>query len=429
MHRLQHHLQRKRAGHRSGIYSVCSAHPFVLRAAAEQAVADGSLLLIEATSNQVNQFGGYTGLRPRDFRELAEEIAANAGLALQNLVLGGDHLGPNPWQKLPAEQALAHGEEMIAEYVSAGFTKIHLDASMSCAGDGEHLSDQEVALRAVRLCRAAEAARTGGEDPVYIIGTEVPVPGGAAHVIDELQVTPVESAARTLEIHRKAFFEAGLGSVWPRVIAMVVQPGVEFDHDSVVDYESQKASALATWLDQQEAIVFEAHSTDYQKRNAYQRLVQDGFQILKVGPALTFAMREAMYALEAIEKQLTPAWERSNLSDVVEASMLAHPEHWRSHYSGSESQLKLMRIYSYSDRVRYYWQESTVIRSIERLIANLQNRIPISMLSQFLPMQYSRVRNKELANQPMDLIVDKVRDTLRDYASACVLPSEAHITG
>jgi D-tagatose-1,6-bisphosphate aldolase subunit GatZ/KbaZ len=422
MHRLQHHLQMKRLGQRSGIYSVCSAHPFVLRAAAEQAVADGSLLLVEATSNQVNQFGGYTGLRPRDFRERAEEIAANAGLALQNLVLGGDHLGPNPWRKLPAEQALAHAEEMIGEYVSAGFTKIHLDASMSCVGDGEHLSDQEVALRAVRLCRVAEGARTSGEDPVYIIGTEVPVPGGATHAIDELEVTPVENAARTLEIHRKAFFEAGLESVWPRVIAMIVQPGVEFDHDSIVDYESRKAAPLAAWLDQQESIVFEAHSTDYQKREAYQQLVQDGFQILKVGPALTFAMREALYALEAVEEQLTPARERSNLSGVVETSMLADPEHWKSHYLGTKFQLKLMRIYSYSDRVRYYWQKPAVIESIERLVANLQDRIPINMLSQFLPAQYTRVRNGELVNQPMDLIVDKVRDTLRDYASACVLP-------
>ncbi len=428
MHRLQHYLQMTRAGQRSGIYSVCSAHPFVLRAAAEQAVADGSLLLVEATSNQVNQFGGYTGLRPMDFRECVEEIAANAGLALQNLVLGGDHLGPNPWRKLPAEQALAHGEEMVAEYVSAGFTKIHLDASMSCGGDGEHLSDQQIALRAVRLCRAAEAARTGGEDPVYIVGSEVPVPGGVAHVIDELQVTPVDNAALTLEMHRKTFLEAGLEGVWPRVIAMVVQPGVEFDHDSVVDYESRKATALATWLNQQEAMVFEAHSTDYQKRNAYQRLVQDGFQILKVGPALTFAMREALYALEAIEMQLALPWERSNLSEVVEASMLEHPEHWKSYYSGSEFQLKLMRIYSYSDRVRYYWQEPPVIRSIERLITNLQDRISITMLSQFLPIQHTRVRDGELANQPMDLIVDKVRDTLRDYASACVLPLKAHRT-
>ncbi|MGA7243577.1 MAG: class II D-tagatose-bisphosphate aldolase, non-catalytic subunit, partial [Terracidiphilus sp.] len=44
-----------------GIYSVCSAHPWVLEAAFDQAIKDGSDLLIEATSNQVNHLGGYTG--------------------------------------------------------------------------------------------------------------------------------------------------------------------------------------------------------------------------------------------------------------------------------------------------------------------------------------------------------------------------------
>ncbi len=53
---LQQHLARQRQGVVAGIYSVCSAHPWVIRAAAEQAAEDGSLLLVEATSNQVNQY-------------------------------------------------------------------------------------------------------------------------------------------------------------------------------------------------------------------------------------------------------------------------------------------------------------------------------------------------------------------------------------
>jgi D-tagatose-1,6-bisphosphate aldolase subunit GatZ/KbaZ len=93
---LQHCLKLRDDGTQPGIYSVCSAHPLVLRAAAEQSAADGSLLLVEATSNQVNQMGGYTGMQPSDFRSFAENIAAYANLDPQRLLLGGDHLGPNP---------------------------------------------------------------------------------------------------------------------------------------------------------------------------------------------------------------------------------------------------------------------------------------------------------------------------------------------
>src|ERR1700728_473593 len=113
-HLLQQHLLRTGAdGRRRGIYSVCSAHPWVLKAAAEQAKEDGSLLLIEATSNQVNQNGGYTGMRPADFRRFAEGIVAGAGFDCSRLILGGDHLGPNPWRALDAKTAMANGAEMV----------------------------------------------------------------------------------------------------------------------------------------------------------------------------------------------------------------------------------------------------------------------------------------------------------------------------
>ena len=63
-------------------------------------------LLIEATCNQVNQDGGYTGMTPADFRRFVEGIAARTGFPADRLMLGGDHLGPNPWKSLPADQAM-----------------------------------------------------------------------------------------------------------------------------------------------------------------------------------------------------------------------------------------------------------------------------------------------------------------------------------
>jgi D-tagatose-1,6-bisphosphate aldolase subunit GatZ/KbaZ len=423
-HILQQHLLRiNEEGRRAGIYSVCSAHPWVLRAAVEQAREDGSLLLMEATSNQVNQTGGYTGMRPADFRRFAEDIADAAGFDRSRLVLGGDHLGPNPWRTLEPEAAMAHALVMVAEYAAAGFSKIHLDASMPCAGEGAVLTDEVVATRAARLCIAAEqaAAEAGLPGPVYVIGTEVPTPGGATHDLGELPLTSTDAAQLTLEVHKAAFARYGLQAAWKRVIALVVQPGVEFDHHSVVDYTHSKAVALKEWLRlRATALVFEAHSTDYQKPTAYAELVQDGFAILKVGPALTFAMREALFALATMEQDLASAGEVSQLIQVVEQTMLAAPAAWKPYYGGEAQEQKRLRVYSYSDRMRYYWNHPAVEAAVARLIENLgRTGIPETMLSAYLPKQYERVRAGTLKNDAQMLIVDKIQDVLRVYAAAC----------
>ena len=102
---LQNHPWQGNNGIRAGIYSVCSAQPWFIRAAAEQAVEDGLLLLMETTSNQVNQFGGYTCMRPEAFRTFVFDRTGIAGLSREMVILGGDHLGPNPWRKKPVDQA------------------------------------------------------------------------------------------------------------------------------------------------------------------------------------------------------------------------------------------------------------------------------------------------------------------------------------
>ena len=162
----------------------------VLQACIEQALADGSPLLIEATSNQVNQEGGYTGRTPAAFRAEVEALAEAAGFPAGRLLLGGDHLGPNPWRGEAEGAAMDKACAMVAAYAGAGFGKIHLDASMPLAGDPAPLPDEVVAERAAALCAAAEAVAS--EPPVYVIGTEVPTPGGALEELDHLAVTRVE---------------------------------------------------------------------------------------------------------------------------------------------------------------------------------------------------------------------------------------------
>lgn len=424
MKHLTKMVEQHKRGKANGIYAVCSAHPIVLEAAIRYAHANHTPLLIEATSNQVDQFGGYTGMTPADFRSFVCRLAESLDFSQDMLILGGDHLGPNRWQNLPAEQAMANADDLIKSYVAAGFKKIHLDCSMSCANDPVPLTDEIVAERAARLAKVAEEtcmAHFGESDLVYVIGTEVPVPGGAHETLTDLAVTTPDAARATLQAHYHAFEKHGLEGIWPRIIALVVQPGVEFDHTHIIDYQPQKAVALSKMVEDYDTLVFEAHSTDYQTPQSLRQLVIDHFAILKVGPALTFALREALFSLAAIEEELLPAKACSGLRHVLESVMLDRPEYWQSHYHGDGNARRLARGYSYSDRVRYYWPDSQIDEAFERLVRTLaDDPIPLPLISQYLPLQYVKVREGDLSATPRELIINHIQDILQQYHCACL---------
>ncbi len=405
-----------------GITSVCSAHPLVIEAALRRAALDEAVALIEATCNQVNQDGGYTGMTPRDFRRFVEDIAAAVGFPVDRIILGGDHLGPNPWRKLPAEEAMAKAEAMIAAYVEAGFEKIHLDTSMGCAGEAVALADELTAERAARLARVAEQAalRSGRRPPVYIIGTEVPPPGGATHALDELEVTRPEAAINTLAVHRAAFAKAGVEGALERVIAIVVQPGVEFGNANVVLYRPDRADGLVGALDQMPGLLFEAHSTDYQPGDALAALVEGGFAILKVGPGLTFALREALYGLDAIASVLAGRVLSDAIYATMEAVMLESPGHWNSHYGGSAEEQRLQRHFSYSDRIRYYWPNEKAAAAVETLLARFEGDIPETLISQYLGRVYPAVVAKKVLPRARDLCIAAIDAALEPYSAATI---------
>jgi len=417
-------VRRHKAGEAIGIHSVCSAHPLVIEAAMEVAAAAGPAqpVLIEATSNQVNQDGGYTGMTPTAFRDFVHGIADRVGLARERVLLGGDHLGPNAWQAESADAAMAKAEVLIEQYVTAGFRKIHLDCSMSCAGDPVPLQDDVVAARAARLCAVAEQAwhAAGGEAPVYVVGTEVPVPGGAHEDLAELSVTTPAAAAQTIAAHRAAFAAAGLDGAWPRVVGLVVQPGVEFDHHKVIDFRPERAMDLSRMIDDVPTLVFEAHSTDYQTPANLAALVAGHFAILKVGPGATFALRETLWALADIEAAMAADGKGSGFKDAVLDVMRAEPEQWRKYYSDDPQRARFDQQYSLSDRIRYYWPHPAIQAAQARLLASLEQAPPsLTLLSQYLPFQYEAVREGRVRNQPVDLLKEGVARVLRQYMGAC----------
>ena len=417
MHIIDSIVSQQKSGTPVGIASICSSHPMVLEAAVKFNLQNGTHLLVESTSNQVNQFGGYTGMQAPDFVRFIHQIARKHGLPLEQLTLGGDHLGPLVWHKQPADQAMEKAVALVKGYAAAGYTKIHLDCSMPL-GDDSSLPVELVAERTARLAKAAEEA---AEDPGslrYIVGSEVPAAGGTKEAEEAMVITSPVSAQETIQAIKAAFVEQGLEAAWSRVRGLVVQPGVEFGEAKIHDYDRLQTRELSAMLAQESNLIFEAHSTDYQTRSALKALVEDHFAILKVGPGLTFALREGLVALALIETQLMPH-DNSQLLQVLENSMLEKADYWKEHYHGTDDEQKLSRLFSYSDRVRYYWSQPQVELSVNQLINNLERAmIPLTLLSQYLPGQFCKVRSGELLAAPMPLIWDKVKEVLEDYAFA-----------
>ena len=325
---------------------------------------------------------------------------------------------------------MKEASKLIELYVLAGYTKIHIDTSMRLKDDdvNEPLSTEVIARRGAALALVAQNAykellktNPNALAPVYIVGSEVPIPGGSTAAVDEgVQVTKVEDFKATYDTFHKAFIDNDLSDAWENVIAIVVQPGVEEKDAGCTEYDKAKAKDLMKAIKEYKNIVFEGHSTDYQTKQALKELVDDGVGVLKVGPGLTFAMREALFALAFIEKELYKNTDvvQSDFINVLDDAMLANPKNWEKQYHGTPVEIALKRKYSFSDRSRYYMPTDSVSQSRYILLYIFKNGVPLNLLSQFMPIQYTKVRDGLINNDPESLIIDRIVNTIDEYLQA-----------
>ena len=435
-HPLKQMVKRHKSGKPVGIFSICSANELVIEAAMERALKGEDFLLIEATANQVNQYGGYTGMKPAEFRNFISYITEKTGFPKDKIILGGDHLGPLVWKDKTSKAALDEAEELIRQFVLAGFTKIHIDTSMHLGDDDRNrkLDTRTIAERGAALCEAAEKAFLelkrlipGAMRPVYVVGSEVPVPGGTQGEEEKVHITRAADFEETVRSFKDAFYRRNLHDAWQNVIAVVVQPGVEFGDTSIHEYDRDSARELTTALKKYPNLVFERHSTDYQTAASLKKMVEDGIAILKVGPALTYALREGLFALNMMENELfryVPEVKLSNFISALDTAMGRNPENWKNHYRGTGRDIRLARKFSFSDRCRYYLPLGEVRESMDLLIKNLSSvDIPLYLISVYMPIQYRKIRNGLLEKDPLSLLKDRVINCLDDYIYAVTLAS------
>jgi D-tagatose-1,6-bisphosphate aldolase subunit GatZ/KbaZ len=421
-------LQANRRGACKGVYAACTVNRFAIQAALGQARRDRWPVLIEATAQQVNPEGGYSGLTPAAFAVMVRREAALIGLDQGAVILGGDHAGPHPWSAGTAIRAMAKARALVQALVGGGFAKLHLDATAPCRGDPREthggLPMGLIVARTVDLMDAAEKAarRARCRPPIYVLGSEVPLPGGGAAGGRE-RVSPPEEIEAFVAAVRAAMQKRGLAHVRSRVAAIVARTGADFSSRSVQPFDAGRAAPLVTLIDTLPDLVYEAHSTDYQTPQALGDMVASRMAILKVGPWLTYAFREAAFALARIEGQTLAARrgvQPSRLVEAMEAAMLADPQHWRRHYRGSAEEKQWLRIHGLSDRIRYYWHYPGPQAAFRRLVANLRRYPPPApLLAEHLPAVYAHVADGRLAPEPEALIRHQIGAVIAHYAEAC----------
>jgi D-tagatose-1,6-bisphosphate aldolase subunit GatZ/KbaZ len=133
---------------------------------------------------------------------------------------------------------------------------------------------------------------------------------------------------------------------------------------------------------------------------------------LKGGPWLTFAYREAIFALSSIEGEIlghNREIRSSQVREALESEMLRNP---------------VSRAFSFSDRCRYYWPQPSVQEEVKRLLQNLEGfSCPLTLLSQYLPIEYEAIREGALENDAAAIIGHHIRRVLRFYGVACGAPA------
>ena len=407
---------------RGGVFAVCSANYYAIQAALEAALAADGLILIEATANQVNLSGGYSGLTPFDYVRQIHQMTENMGLPGNRCIIGMDHLGPHVWSTQPADAAFNNAAALVRQCVRAGFRKLHLDIITGAPPSrGDMATIEKAARQTADLCRVAEATArdvSPEHDLLYVIGTDVPEPGGGLNPEEGLVITDPENLAQTLSVFQSAFSSAGLERAWKKVVAVVVQPGVDFDDFTIADYDRRRAAALAAYHQRlPHGMTYEVHAADYQKPEALKEMVQDRFNLLKIGPCLTFALRQALYALAHIEEALPDIDHPSHLRQTMEALMIRDPLYWRSHYRGTPEELAYMRHFGLRDRIRYYWARPQARGAVTQLLHNLNRPIPRALMEQYLP---DLPTEKAIGTMRPEAIINfRLHIALKPYLDAC----------
>ena len=343
---------------KKGLPSFCTSNFDVLKIIIKFSKIHQLPVLIESTSNQVNQFGGYTGLTPATFKKKIEYIRKKEKLNKNYLLLGGDHLGPLPWKNLTEDRAMKNAGILIKKYVEAGFDKIHIDTAILCSGQ-KSLTRSKIISRCDALIKKINSNNLVNK--ILVVGTEVPFAGGGDHV--KTSITKLENIKKEYQMYRMIF--KTFKSLYRKTFGLVIDPGISYGNENITKSKFKNFN-IKTKFSKKNNFVFEAHSSDYQSLKDLKKLNNLNFKFIKVGPELTFYYLKAALYMEKIESKLFH--KKSNLKKIISIRMNKNQKYWKDYY---KKRSEFFKFNSYLDRVRYYWSDKKVNNAKKMLFKNI----------------------------------------------------------
>ncbi len=389
---IQSVIEQNRDGATIGLPCFCTANEMVLRTLFECCATHDVPAVIEASSNQVNQDGGYTGMSAADFSQWIGLLSAEYGVANERLVMSGAHLGPRPWSHLSPKDALDKTKNLVKDFAAAGFRKIHLDAPVAC-NEEQQPDLQTLATRTARLCEIAEKHSPHPDQLVYVLTAPMTEPAFESNFSTEAHRAPpatnAEQLNTTLAAYQEAFIKQGLRHAWTKVVSIDAYLGIGFDHFSVHPLRENPIRRLSTEIMKHDGLSLSATSVDYQSSRNLSTLVENHVVFLKTGPELTFRMRESIFALATIAQQIAVT-DTPDIIAVIDSAIIEHPADWAPYFTGDIAIRKQLHHYSFSDRLRYYWNFPDVRSQLLKFISSLDTiKLPEALVSQhFLAKEF-----------------------------------------
>ena len=304
--------------------------------------------LIESTSNQVNQFGGYTGLEPKQFKKKIEKLCKLVKLPSRQLIIGGDHLGPLPWKNINTKSAMKNAKVLVKKCLKAKYNKIHIDTAIICK-DEKNINRNIIVNRCEDILKSI--SKKDLKNIFLVVGTEVPFAGGGDHL--KPVITNLESIKKEYLLYSQMFKRKKILNKTP--FALVIDPGIGFNNRKVTT-SNLTGFIKKKLFSKKQNFYFEAHSSDYQSKENLKKLVDNNFKFLKVGPELTHIYAKSIFEMQNIEKLIRKK-KLSNIGDTLLNEMNTNKDYWKNYYKGSKKKINFLMFNSYLDRSRYYWNK------------------------------------------------------------------------
>ena len=311
-------------------------------------------VLIECTSNQVNQYGGYTKLKPINFYKKIMNLKNKFKLKKENVLIGADHLGPLPWKHLDEKKALKNAIKLFKDCINAKFNKIHIDTGIKLKKDSS-LSKKIIIERCKKIYNSVNKKKLNHIK--FVFGTEVPVAGGGGG--NKMLLTSLKAIKKDIEEYKKI----------RKRFSLVVEPGLNFTNNKVYKL-NMKNFKQKYILSKKDKFSFEAHSTDFQQYKSLKKLVKNNFLYLKIGPELTFNFMKAVLYMQSLEKKFFNG-RKSNIQNNISSIMDKKKIYWKNYYKGKKKVIENLKFNSFLDRSRYYWNEKKIIQSLSILKKNI----------------------------------------------------------